>query len=277
MFTQLNPKNWNWMDWTVLLVTIAAWTVLLWDINAWAGIREDFTAYETSEGFLTGHRNPTGPDGNSLLFSAEKLFVLDFHGELEAQDTIQFTKLLRLCEIEPGRYRRTPAGEAYSQDQEAQDDYIGIVAASYLLGLATGREVLSYGKSHRYGVGLGISLPYYYGEPGKNDINGWFGRWPAFVVQVRMSASEDNFFDRRLLDGVIWASGRWDAPDQDPWILSWLMLATRGDIDGYVIRDWRLRLRNAWPSGGLGEVFGRYFNDPNHPLAKYMWRAGFND
>lgn len=212
-----------------------------------SGIREDFAQYETSDGYLTGHRNPENPDGNSLLFSAEKLFVLDMLGQLEAVDTIVYSRLLKKCEVTPGVYTRTPPLKPYWSDAESQDDYIGIIAASKLLGLGIENDV--------WGADLPLQL--------------W--RFPGLYAHGVLSVGQDWFFERALWDGVIWTSGRWDAANQDPWALSWLMIETRGNLDSWVVHDWKVRLRNQWPNGGLGEVFARYFNDPNHPLAKYLW------
>jgi hypothetical protein len=233
-------------------------------------VKDDLVAYTDRLGFISGEKNPGAPSGNALLFTAEAMLVLRQQGCLAQFDRDLFLiQVSEACEIITGLYKRPPP---YSQDQESQDDYIGLAAASYFLGTSHARDMLEYGREHVYRWRF-LRLPYQYDKAHVEEsrvFDAWLGRFVTAMIHIQWAAGERPALWRRLW----WAcsvafSGSKD--DQDPWLLNWLMIHTmdgRSRIGVVAASIWRWRLRRAFPDG-IRQVFARYFNDPGHPLAKY--------
>lgn len=255
-------------------------TAALLSANCPAASWEDYE----SNGFVSGERTPSHPSGNSLLFTAEKYIALalergngDPVGSLE--DAYAFSRVLARTELRPGVYARTPEGEPFHADQEGHDDYIGIAAASRILGTDHAREILEHGLQDFFWTVPWPKLYFYYpNQPGPLDWRAWFGRYPATVAHFYYAAGvKPGFWHRLAWAYTVATAGMGDPGAQDPWILSWLMIRTmEGQEDWLTERAvflWRSRFKKAWP-GGIGQVLARYFNNPEHPLAETLRGEG---
>jgi hypothetical protein len=233
-------------------------------------VKDDFLPYTDRLGFISGEANPQGSSGNALLFTAYAMLVLRQQGCLAQFDRDLFLiQVAEACEIIPGLYKRPPP---YSQDQESQDDYIGLAAASYFLNTSHARDALEYGREHYYKKWC-FYCKYQYDKAHVEEsqvFNAWLGRFVTAMIHMQWAAGEYPALWRRLW----WAysvafSG--SKNEQDPWLLNWLMIHTmdgRSRIGLVGASIWQWRLKRAFP-GGIKQVFARYFNDPNHPLARY--------
>lgn len=265
----------KWIAWML----VGGWLAIMLSWVAHADIREDFAAYE-SRGYVTGTRGPRHPAGNSLLYTAEKYFALHRAGALRKSDQAVFEDLVAICKTEPGVLRRTPAGYPFAWDVEGHDDYIGVMAASQLLGTSDALQILHHGEETKYVTGP-IEWPFYYSifdqEETTQDPRAWLGRFPATIAHFYYA----NNTNPPWINGLAWTftiatAGLQDPTAQDPWLLSWLMIQSRsnpGWLDRIAISYWRKRLKAAYP-GGIGDVFARYFNDAGHPLAVYLQGEG---
>lgn len=238
----------------------------------------DWSAYE-AEGYVSGDRNPGSPSGNSLLFTAEKFIALTIErGAPSLEDAEEFSRLVARAQLSPGLYARTPAGYAYHEDQEGHDDYIGIAAASAVLGTPHALAIVQQGENP-FKLWGPIDINHYYpNKPGALDWRAWFGRFPATVAHFEYAAGVTPNLWHRLMWAYSVATAGADEPTaQDPWILSWLMVKTTEGHEGWMARQavaiWRTRLKRHWP-GGIGQVLARYFNNPQHPLALALQGEG---
>lgn len=221
----------------------------------------NFSDYETA-GYLTGELHPEHPAGNSLLFSSEKIVKLKEANLTIWKDIPDFSFLVGKCRVEAGLYRRTPLGQPFSQDEEAQDDYIGIAAASYALNTAEKTEIYNYAMANDW----------YFSIKKERSWSTWLGRYPAFRAHIKWAAGiTPSYFERVAWAVTIATAGLWEPTAQDPWILSWLMVRTmdhRSLLPDLAVRVWEWRLKRQW--GSIEAVFARYFNDPLHPLAQKL-------
>lgn len=226
------------------------------------GKQLDWESYRDKLGFISGTRNPEGSSGNAVLFAAEEAILRrkldDWSGSVTLVQSIR-----ACCEIERGLLKRP---HPFSQDQESLDDYIGLAAIDP--GLA--REALAYGRAHFYRPLPFLKLAYQYSMRNEEkDVIAWLGRFPAMIAHLQFAAGETPPLWRRLWwTASIAMSGKPD--QQDPWILSWVMLETNAKGDSFLADVahgfWRWRLERAYPKG-LSEVFRKYFNDEAHPIA----------
>lgn len=244
-------------------------------------IRDDFAAYSI-RGLVSGNRSPGVVSGNALLFSAEKLFVLEQNGELTYQDKLDFINAVKEeCEVRPGLYRRS---RDFNSDQEGPDDYVGLTAASALIGSDIASSVLEYGKSHSF-PGLPSWVDYYYcnvPNPTTNErFEAYLGRQPQLIAHFQYCNKERPALWRRLWWAVtvattgMFSKGLPSAPgNQDAYILSWLL------IKGFTLsgqKSWLCslasklfahKLKKQW--GSMKNVFACYFQNPDHPIAKWI-------
>jgi hypothetical protein len=247
--------------------------------------------YRDRFGFPVGKRGQQDPDGNCLMFLAEEMIIRrDLLGSADeaAEDVERFLELADLCQLEVGNFRRTPAGAAFSTDQEGWDDFLGLTAAATVLGeelvlsfqlTQLIAQIVLFGRRHFFRWAfLRFAYCYPTSSPAPAEIKDptpWFGRYLQFVAHLRWCAAETP----NLLQRFVWcwsvAFAGWSEPQgQDPWRLTYLMVRAQKtrqhwwQPENVAEQIWRWRLLRAWP-GGIGAVRGRYFNDPQHPLATF--------
>ncbi len=237
-------------------------------------IRDDFAAYTAPDGSLSGEKWPKAASGNSLMYSAEKLIALIQNGVSTGDDLRQFENIAQTRRILPGLFARTGVGAPYSKDQEAPDDYYGLVAVSPLIA----QEVFEYGKRAKFlwaplGFFLTIPFPYYFPTAGQDDhdVSAWFGRYFGFIAHLRICAGVTRWPWHSLAWAYSIALGP-KAADQDSWIITWIMIWANKKpnwLEKQAVKIWHARMAAVW-SGDIKKVFARYFNAPAgmaHPLA----------
>jgi hypothetical protein len=259
--------------------------------------REAFDAamslgYRDRFGFPVDRRGQTEPSGNCLMFLGEEMIIRRDLGRHEAiEDVVRLAELAGLCEIQPGNYRRTPAGCGFSYDQEGWDDYVGLTAAATVMIdhepvvclrlFAMISAIVLFGEKHFFRWGPFRFRNAWPTPPGlvapdeTKDARAWFGRYPQFMAHLRWcSGGKPNLFQRLVWCWSVAFAGFFDRDGQDPWRLTYLLVRARRSRPGAWLperlaeRIWRFRFLKRWP-GGIGEVRAAYFQDVNHPLAKY--------
>ncbi len=242
-------------------------------------IRRDFADYTDPSGMISGDAMPKSASGNGILYTAEMYFILAKNGALAASDRPDFWALIaRNCQLLPGLYSR---GKGWN-DQEGIDDYIGLAAASRLLGTDHARDILRYGRNPLVRFTPFRRWPrlrwYFENEQRQrvDDTRAWFGRFPAFICHVTWAAGETPAIWLRLWWAVTVAiTGLFSPLDQDQYILSWLMMETIDSTKTYWFERWASRfyigtLHKNW-SRGMRDVLACYFGSQDHPIAKW-WK-----
>lgn len=201
-----------------------------------------------------------GWSGNGILYTAESLILLDRWGELTEEHIKKFDETIRSVTIEPGLYHRFPGYD----DQQGQDDYIGLSTVSLLFKTRHAKDIFEYGKNHGW---------VYANKPANQDQ--WmarFWRFPQVVAHFYWCAGHEPPLWRRIYWLLVIATtGLFgDAKGQDTWILSWLHILACPHKDKliyrWVISIWKDRL---WEYHcDMKGVFEAYFR-PGHPLAYY--------
>jgi hypothetical protein len=223
----------------------------------------EWDEYRDPIGFMSGPKHPTGSSGNGILFSAEERLLRLRLGTWNdiLQKALEY-QVSSHCERKSGLLMRPPP---FSQDQESLDDYIAYASISpNLAGAALRYGRRNYFRPKWFG-GL-LALSYHYSLVGdEQDVAAWLGRFPAVIAHFQWSADESPWLWRRLWWFIsIVLSG--SKNNQDPWILSFVMLETEGGRTWLgVLAGWiyRWRLKRAY--GSLANVFSTYLKDENHP------------
>lgn len=239
-------------------------------------IREAFKNYIDADGWVMD--SPAGASNNRILDTAEYYMLLALSGELEGNDKLDAYRLFQSCSIVPGLFNRTPPAGTPHGDQQGHDDYIGLAAASLMLGLPFAKDIVAYGKK---------SLWWFNNEkPGtlqsvKGGINwkAFFGRYPADICHLYICANDPDQ-PPPYLTRIAWAialrlSGRGNT-DTDARTLSWIMIQAYEKSDfkypalDSAVKAWKERFAREWP-GGMRDVQHVYRADKNHPFGKVAW------
>ncbi len=232
-------------------------------------ILEAYGAYTDHNGLISGERLPLYTSGNALLFTAQKICVLRQHGLLTQELLAETMEFIRSeCQVVPGLFRRSRMWK----DQEGPDDYLGVAC----IDPAFAREILSYGRDHTFVWGP-FRLPFYFENesPGRmDDKRAWLGRQQQLLAHWQYAAGEPVPFWRKWLwELTIKLTGQ-TGPDshmpggQDSWILSAMLLEVHWDPA--IAAHFYAALDREWP-GGMRSVFATYFNDLDHPTARF-WK-----
>lgn len=254
------------------------------------GIREDFAEYTDGFGYVSGRWHPPTPDGNSLMFTAEKILILRDKKMLTTRDTLEYFALVdRFNTIKMGHLRRTPPGHQFSGDTTRWDDYVGVLLASLIADNDVAMEIVMFGESSHYvpfSWAPWLRFPWYFpGEAAdypRNEWNAWFGRSPAFVAHAYWCAGlRPSWWTQLCYAIATGTTGILKPLGQDNWRMSYLMIRARQleatpftpkgflGLPALAERIWWRRLKKYWP-GGIRAVRARYFdNNPNHPLSVY--------
>lgn len=250
--------------------------------------REEFlkamnNGYRDRFGYPVSRRGQLDPAGNCLMFLAEEMIILYDLGPVRPDDLWRFGELLNACTLEPGNLRRTPFKCTYSTDQEGWDDFLGTTAAASIVegdwphSVAT--KIILFGRKHFFRWGP-FRMPYAYVTSSQapeetRDVKAFLGRYVHLIAHFRRCAGETPNPLQRLWWCWSVAFAGWGDPDgQDPWRLTYLLVrawATRKrwwHPENMAVKIWRWRFFERWPRG-IQDVRVMYFNDENHPLAKF--------
>lgn len=231
-------------------------------------MRTDFAEYTDINSLLQNKKDPSeGCSGNGLLFTSHKMVNIYLLGLLKGCDVLDFNRAVSSCEVAKGLYDRS----RNDRSPESLDDYVGVVSASARLASRHRFDVLDYGKKYRW---------CFNNTPDRFQVSSWLGRFPAFIAHCYFAANErPNMILIAAWAVSIATCARSNPQSQDEWLLSWHLINTyRGYcaktqtsywVCDAAVKKWKNRFAEAWP-GGMKAVAAKYFNDPEHPLAKYF-------
>lgn len=242
-------------------------------------LKDEIANWTDSDGLVTPNYRPQTKDetGNGILYTSIAHCLMVMRGELrDTYDYNMFYCVMRSCQVPDARPRRLkPVPNVISglfhrspnktQELQGDDDYIGVCAASKLMDAPFAREILKYGRKHRWSFN---NL-----EPGKWTPRTWFGRKPQFVAHVMFSACQmPPLYLRLLWCASLLLSGL--SRSSTGWMLSWLMTISAEGISpmcDQAISLWRCLLRRSKfksmkgvlrdhlnPNGGIEHGLVRY-------------------
>lgn len=252
--------------------------------------RSDFAAFLCPQGLACGTLNPTQPSGNSILATAHYVYCLKVNGELLDSDRSDlYTKLTNECEILPGFFRRA---KAWASNQEARDDYIALAYLSKTLDWPVAKEILAFGRAHRFAYGP-LKLAGYFPNPQYDPLSSscirsgplsfksgttpeaWLWRDRGLLASLQHSAGEKpSFLNRVIYGGGTEIAG--SSTDKDGWMLGYLELETaRGTCDWNrkVYETFFGRLTSTWST--MNAVFAAYLGNSDNPFVKWWKPAAF--
>lgn len=206
--------------------------------------------------------------GNHHVLNATYHLISSKLGNLTKEDELKEVNFINSTELEPGLFNRHPDKV---NDQETQDDYIGLEVTDILmfnLNPGVSDYIYKYGLDHKW---------YYDNLKGSFSLGNWFGRFPWFPALVKKGACQPlNWFNRigyclYLLSTVYFNKDRTDTSGR---ILQWLansVMKSEGKLIDYCIRKWEDKIKVDYPTGYMGEVLGIY-HGVEHPFSKAMWK-----
>lgn len=247
----------------------------------------DFKPYIDKYGLV--QPSPGGGSGNGLLYTSEMIVGLNDFGLLRDEMRLSLFDTYRDCEIIPGLFRRDPNNTG---NQEGPDDYVGIAAASPFIPGNFAKRILTYGQSRRTPIRglleelkfpnflvtlLGwMKFRYNYNNINPNVMNkgSWLGRQPQLIAHFQFAAGETPWYWRKLWwCGAVLSS--LFAKDHDSYILSYLLIRTaekKSFLARMTAKIWRHYQNKRYP-GGISQVIGEYFQNPSHPLVKWLTKS----
>lgn len=234
-------------------------------------MRQDFALYTDSDGLLTSQPNPTpASSGNGLLYTSYEYITYLQWGVLTDDDKAKFVQTVQGCRSNGinGLYNRAPEKIG---DQEGPDDYYGLASAGSVnaLNVQIGPDIYNYGQTTYYGL---FSYMYNNVTPGKFTFQAWFGRQSELVAHIQMAAGKTPEYWRQLYWCASIAVASVSNPsDANHVVLDWAQcnnILPGLDMLKSSALAWKQRMLKNYPNG-MQQVFALYFNDANHPLAKW--------
>jgi len=229
-------------------------------------VRRALKLYTSEDGQLHDGENPqVGKSGNGMLYLVLSHYMLRDLGMYGAQDAVEFSEAVGRCKVGDFFTRGLFTRFRGHKGQDSQDNYIGIVA-----GLDLWRSILNE-------VNVQLKEMYAYGEknnwcfntvsPGKFSWGGWFGRYPAFTAQLDYALhGETSWWKDVYLEYALMNPKK---EGQDGYFLNYLIAQTLPPYKDGLKAEVNKQILDKW--GSMGAMFEDYFQNPNHPLAKY-WR-----
>lgn len=225
------------------------------------GIREELKDdYVDKYGFITPSKH-SKPSQNGLLFTSEYYWLLWKLKLLKDQDKTNYLNLINQCKVEPGLYSRRPGDTSY----EGPDDYIGLMVASKVMGLSVAKEILNYGKAHKYSWNTK--------EPGKWHLGSFFGRQFGFMCILYLCAGIAPSYFLRLCFylSTVWTC-RSEKSDTSNRLLSDLMMSVLDDhkLSKLTKAYWEKSVKKIYGEEGITGAVKIYF-EKDHPFTRY-WK-----
>ena len=219
--------------------------------------QEVLAHYMDQDHLVTVDRDPgKWSTGNGLLHTGIFYLILGINNAAEYSDRGQFASIVRACWSHgiSGLLDRNPG----RPDKESQDDYIGIMAAAYLLSSPVAVEILNYGKRNFFS--------YDNTNPNRFVLSACHLRFPGLIGFYRLCCRQDpGWLQREALFFKLCQS----IPDNTQTnILGWIMNQVIKWQSSYLYEeavDWEKRLFQKYKT--LGNLFSGYFG-PNHPFSK---------
>lgn len=269
-------------------------------------IQDDYRPYQDRFG-LVQDNNKGDVTGNGILYTAQAVIAFSDNYLLDEQQTLEFMYSIKCCEKSNGVLSRAPEGK---DDQEGPDDYTGAALISKMLddGALAARIVKrgrfgvylfneEYETDGEYKIGpfkvsrrkvskivfnllsLGgnrrIKFVLNNTNPGYFTLSSWFGRQPSLVAQLKIAAKESpSLLESLMLHIDLLSSIFTKKDDHGAWALNWCqvrLIEGTGRMHDLSARFWRKQFDKHWSS--VGELLGAYFNNPDHPSAKWLRRS----
>ena len=188
-----------------------------------------------------------GPCGNGLRYLSEWALSALEKGAIRKDVKEIWEKLVYPCFKEPGLLNRGPWSES---DQEAMDDYLAVVTASYWLGSDVHKHIYWYGVDH-HGV---------YDNSGEGKREAWLWRMPQVLAHMIYAMGQTQHF-------FCWIAWLWcvltsgkpqDAEGShfDEWALTWHLVKVGGDknrINRWASKRFLARFKRLYPNM-MGDV-----------------------
>jgi hypothetical protein len=256
--------------------------------------------YRDRDGLI--HTQKVGPppnDGpstnNGLLYTAEACVIMQLSNV--SCDRQTFSDAVSTAVVKPGLYRRSKED---TTDTEAPDDYVGLGAFAGVCGFHdVAHNILNYGtggdqasSSSVLGLGTGDftnirdkvqqckTIPYNYNnvDPTKFTTATWMGKFPAIITHWKLGAGDRPASDEfAVWSAALLFSAKQNAPGQDHWLQSWLMVLTyqmspyHSTVADYAVTQWWKMFHQRYP-GGIKQTMTEYLDKgaPGNPFAEYI-------
>lgn len=228
-------------------------------------ILSDFDLYVDEFGLTQdktdGSRGITS--GNGILYTAEHMVCLRLLlGEIPERHARRARKAVLSCEKRYGLLWRAPDKD----DQTGPDDYYGAIVLDHYLNTGFSERFLDYGRNHHWHYVNDLNR-------GKYWSGFFFFHGPMYAIARLVAENE------RVPAWLFW----WwrmslcmnqrdvESPDNNAYCLTWvhsMMAAEYGGKWFDAVTEWKM----AYFDKGItpGEMFGRYFQNDDHPLARWL-------
>lgn len=238
------------------------------------GFKEEvLSQFMDEEGLVTIDRNPTPRStGNGLLFTGLFYTLLHKMREATAEDVARFSRTVDGCWEGPygdARYVGLLERNDGREDAEAQDDYYGVVAASFHLGTEHASQIHDFGYLHWWCFDNV--------DPGSLTPRFCHLRFPGLVglYKAAVKPHHPGFLHNHLIAGKILTNAYSSKDDIDGKIMTLLMISVLEQIDycalvGDAMNVWKKQFRKNY--GTIGRMVAPYFDKPSnsfdHPFSK---------
>lgn len=211
----------------------------------------------------------TAGNDNGILFLAYALTLCDHHHLLDDLDRAHVDFALSQIEKEPGLFERHP--NAPLKDRvEGLDNYVGVVATSYLFQLKYHGNVLSYGQNH----GFNYNDKY----PGKWTLRTQRQPSDACFYKFASGVTPTPLEFLWLIGGIILQSF-FNVSHTSEHLMTWLRIRTIEHSFKYNLFNdtmknlfkiassfYKRRLKKATNGLGIEMLINVYFQEKEHPL-----------
>ena len=151
---------------------------------------DNLKKYTDENGFVT--LNDCAVDGigaGNLLLHTSLAYVAAYKEEKIIQK--QFSEIVKLCEIKPGLFARSP----YKfKDRQEHDDYIGVSAASFFYAPQIAKDIVRYGELNKW--------CYNSQDPDVFEVTLLHDRFPGQVDFYKMCAGEKLSIWSQIIIGI---------------------------------------------------------------------------
>lgn len=216
--------------------------------------------YMDSEGLVTTDRDPgKWTTGNGLLYTGIFYSILALSRQADAADVRRFSDAVDPCWV--GEHEGLLERNDGREDLQAHDDYIGVVAASYLLNTPHASKIESYGSKRCFN--------YNNVKPNEFSFRTWQGRFPGLIGFYRAAAKKEQGLIQKLGFSVTITSNALTSKEYyGSKILAWLRIQVIKQ-QTFDCRDaiefWERRFRKDY--GSLAALLAGYFGE-KHVFAR---------
>lgn len=215
----------------------------------------------TEEGFMKNNVDDPDISGNAWITQSVDFITRWDLGVISKDDVDSYLHNLETHNLGLGHWWRI----GKIGDQQAHDDIIAITTVLLLMQLHESRDAGMWGRQHNW--------VYTYRE------DDWW--WPIFgpTDYFRTAAFGKWWFSYlRMYIGVLTTS--WKKPEATSGRqLDWLICRGLREIDrhnrqnndgkhGAIIRCFIRTIMRTYPDAGMGDVFGIYYRNPEHPFSR---------